>query len=42
MPKNKTDSFDYGDILELALNGDKQDIFFIKGSLFRLKEKSWD
>ena len=42
IPKNKTDSFDYGDILELALNGDKQDIFFIKGSLFRLKEKSWD
>ena len=42
IPKNENDSLDYGDILEFALNGDKQEIFFIKGSLFCLTEKNWE
>ena len=42
IPKNENDSLDYGDILEFAINGDKQDVFFIKNSLFCLSEKSWD
>ena len=40
--KNENDSLDYGDILEFAMNGDKQEVFFIKGSLFRLTEKNWE
>ena len=40
--KNKIESLDYGDILEFAINGDKQEVFFIKGSLFCLTEKNWD
>ena len=40
--KSENDKLDYGDILEFAMNGDKQDVFFIKGSLFCLDEKSWD
>ena len=40
--KNENDSLDYGDILEFAINGDKQEVFFIKGSLFRLTEKNWE
>ena len=40
--KNENDSLDYGDILEFAMNGDKQEIFFIKGSLFCLTEKNWE
>ena len=40
--KNENESLDYGDILEIAINGDKQEIFFIKGSLFCLTEKNWD
>ena len=40
IPKNENDSLDYGDILEFAMNGDKQEIFFIKGSLFCLTEKN--
>ena len=42
IPKNENDYLDYGDILEFAYNGDKQEIFFIKNSIFCLKEKSWD
>ena len=42
IPKNEINSLDYGDILEFALNGDKQEVFFINSSLFCLKEKSWD
>ena len=42
IPKNENDSLDYGDILEFAMNGDKQEVFFIKGSLFRLTEKNWE
>ena len=40
IPKNENDYLDYGDILEFAYNGDKQEIFFIKNSIFCLKEKS--
>ena len=42
IPKSEINSLDYGDILEFAINGEKQDVFFIKNSLFCLKEKSWD
>ena len=42
IPKNEINSLDYGDILEFAMNGDKQEVFFIKSSLFCLKERSWD
>ena len=42
IPKSEINSLDYGDILEFAMNGDKQDVFFIKNSLFCLTEKSWD
>ena len=40
--KNENDSLDYGDIIDFVMNGDKQEIFFIKSSLFRLTEKNWE
>ena len=39
---NEIENLDYGDILEFALNGTKQDVFFIKNSLFCLNESSWE
>ena len=42
IPKNNIDSLDYGDILEFAMNGDKQEVFFVQGSLFCLTEKNWE
>lgn len=37
-----SDDLDYGDILEISINGTKQNIFFLKNSLFCLSEQSWD
>lgn len=37
----KKEKLDYGDILEYAIHGNKQNVFFIKNSLFCLSEKSW-
>ena len=42
VPKNESKKLDYGDILEYAINGNKQDVFFIKNSLFCLTEASWN
>lgn len=41
IPKSEINYLDYGDVLEFAINGDKQDVFFIKNSLFCLAEESW-
>lgn len=41
IPKSEIKNLDYGDILEYAINGNKQDVFFIKNSLFCLDESSW-
>ena len=34
IPKNENDYLDYGDILEFAYNGDKQEIFLLKTQYF--------
>ena len=36
------DNIDYGDVLEFAISGDKQNVFFPKNSYFCLCELSWD
>ena len=36
------DELDYGDVLEFAINGKKQNVYFILNSLFCLSEKSWE
>ena len=43
VPMNSIEELDYGDgdILEFALNGSKQDVFFFKNSIFCLSEDSW-
>ena len=41
VPANEVDELDYGDLLEFAINGKKQNVFFISNSLFCLSEKSW-
>ena len=38
---NVIQKLDYGDVLEFAINGDKQNVFFIKNSFFCLSEDSW-
>ena len=40
-PNGLTD-LDYGDLLEYAINGGKQNVFFVENSLFCLSEKSWE
>ena len=40
--KDCDDNLNYGDILEISINGTKQNIFFLKNSLFCLSEQSWD
>ena len=42
VPANEVDELDYGDLLEFAINGKKQNVFFISNSLFCLSEKSWE
>ena len=42
VPTNIIDELDYGDVLEIAINGKKQNIFFFLNSLFCLSEKSWE
>ena len=39
---NEIKNLDYGDILEFAINGDKQNVFFIKNTFFCLSEDSWN
>ena len=42
VPTNLIDELDYGDVLEFAINGKKQNVFFFLNSLFCLSEKSWE
>ena len=39
---NENAELDYGDILEISINGSKQNVFFLKNSLFCLSEQSWE
>ena len=39
---DKDEKLDYGDIMEYAINGNKQNVFFPKNSVFYLSENSWD
>ena len=39
---DKNEKIDYGDIMEFAINGSKQNVFFPKNSVFYLSENSWD
>jgi hypothetical protein len=41
VPDGIIDKLDYGDVLEFALTGKKQNVFFFMNSLFCLSEKSW-
>lgn len=38
---NEIKNLDYGDVLEFEINGDKQNVFFIKNTFFCLSEDSW-
>ena len=38
----QTKTLDYGDILEFAFNGNRQNIFFPNNSIFCLSENTWD
>jgi hypothetical protein len=38
----EVDELDYGDVLEFAINGKKQSVYFFLNSLFCLSEKSWE
>ena len=42
VPTYIIDELDYGDVLEIAINGKKKNIFFFLNSLFCLSEKSWE
>ena len=38
----EVDQLDYGDLLEFAINGKKQNVYFLLNSLFCLSENSWE
>ena len=42
MLNKEVDQLDYGELLEFAINGKKQNVYFLLNSLFCLSENSWE